>query len=231
MRKRVTMPVLLVLVAFVIGAGLVVYEANEDAEADAERAERRRPMLIELGGHLPDGPSSGSGWRHHAWGAGEDEAGADPDGLMGASPVSDDYDPQLLAMRRSFGVQGDAGVPLPFNPSEHEAQIVDSEGLMSANDRCEVRVLPVADSRFNCLVRVMCGGEVLYPNPEQTAGYAPCDVENGVAINAHDDGHTAADGDPLVSIDLHAGIVTVEDRGDGVAPFRATLRLGRRRML
>ena len=88
-----------------------------------------------------------------------------------------------------------------------------------------MRVLPVQTYAFNCLVRVMCEGRVLYPNPEQTAGYAPCEVEDGRPLRAVDDGHTAADGDPLVRVDVQAGTVTVEDRGDGVDAYRATLRM------
>lgn len=240
MTKRVTIPVLLLLIAFVVGAGLVVYQANEREE---DALQRPGVMGVELQGPAPEGETSEEGWQHHAWGGEGDEAGgardrsgnAPPghghDGLIQAHASDDDsYDPQMRAMHRSFRLEGDAGVAgLPFSPSRHEARIVESEGSLgsSPSDSCEVRMLPVQTSQFNCLVRVMCGGRVLYPNPEQTAGYAPCDVEDGIAVRARDDGHTAADGDPLVSVDLHAGIVTIEDRGDGVAPFRATLRLGR----
>ncbi len=53
-------------------------------------------------------------------------------------------------------------------------------------------------------------------------------MEDGAPIRAVDDGHSAADGDPLVRLDLRAGAITVEDRGDGVEAFRATLQVGQR---
>jgi hypothetical protein len=88
-----------------------------------------------------------------------------------------------------------------------------------------VRVLPVEAGAFNCLVRVMCGGRVIYPNADQSAGYAPCQVENGQPITATDNMATSSDSDPIVHVDMRAGTVEVADRGDGVDSFRATLEM------
>ncbi len=245
--RQVTLPVLIVLLAFLGGAGYLVWRAHDGTVGgDGGGA---------LGSAVGTDPlEEGAGddaWRHHDWGAsetpppppgsaGSGEGGArraggeaQDDGERIPPPAADDedYDPQMWAMRRSFRMQADGGMPLPFSPSEHEASIVESEGELgvAASASCEVRVLPVRTPRFNCLARVVCGGRVLYPNPTQTAGYVPCEIQDGEAVSAVDDGHTALDGDPLIRFDLQRGTVTVEDRGDGVAPFRATLRIGRRR--
>ena len=234
MRKnRVTLPVLVVLLAFVVGAAYLVYRANEGPMGDARGAldeELDADAIAEVEGEGSDG------WWHHEWtgpGEGAERPPGPPPGRDERIPpgeVNDEFDPQMWAMRRSFHIEDDAGVPLPFEPMQREARIVDSEGTLgvSPNARCNVRVLPVQTQAFNCLVRVVCDGHVLYPNPTQTAGYVPCELEGTRPVSARDDGHSALDGDPLIELDLRAGTVTVEDRGDGVEPFRATLRLGDR---
>jgi hypothetical protein len=226
--RRVTVPVLMVLLLLLGGAAYLVWNAHEDAVSADDGA--RVAAVDDEEPRRGDDPMAPGAWRHHDWAQPADpgatgrwESGA---ATMGAGAQPDEYDPQAWAMRRSFPVDGDAGVgPLPFTPVERVAQIVESEGSVRPGSSCQVRVLPVRTSEFNCLVRVVCEGRILYPNPTQTAGYAPCEVENGMAVSAVDDGPTAADGDPLVRIDLREGVVTVEDRGDGVAPFRATLRV------
>ncbi|MGF1468481.1 MAG: hypothetical protein ACFCGT_20340 [Sandaracinaceae bacterium] len=182
-------------------------------------------------------PAEGS-WVRRSWRGdgreGADEVGgearpAEPSGAPVAPtpPAPDEDDPQVFAMRRSFGMNGDAGVPLPFEPVNRQATLVSATGdrSLATGDRCEVRVLPVAAGGFNCLVRVMCGGEILYPNPSQTAGYVPCRVDRGRPTSARDGGPTDRDGDPLVSLDLSGGSVVVEDYGPGVERFTARLRL------
>lgn len=222
--RRPTLSVLLVLLVFLGGASYLVYRGQGGARAVAPSIEEEQRSMARAGGDP---------WRHHDWGALPLEApppSVGPDGLIEAAPVDDAvYDPQMSAMRESFPPAGDAGVGLPFAPMQHPARVVNSEGALpvSPDASCEVRVLPVHAGGFNCLVRVRCDGRVLYPNPSQTAGYVPCEVEDGAPVRAVDDGHTAADGDPLVRLDLRAGTVTVEDRGDGVRAFSATLRLGR----
>ena len=140
-------------------------------------------------------------------------------------------DPQLAAMWRSFqhARPAEAESPeLPFEPTARRADLVDSDGDVAANpSSCDVRVLPVSAYQFNCVVRVMCDGQVLYPNANQTAGYVPCEVdEDGRVVRAVDDGSTGSDGDPLVNLDMAAGTVTVEDfEADGSRRYRATLRI------
>ncbi len=233
--RRVSLPVLLVLMAFLAGAGFLVYRASEGGVApDRERSSMVGEVDAEPWGAHSGGPE---GWRHHDWTGGPEDLGAEGDEGREHHHAErwweDDegpYDPQLRAMERSYHVEGDAGVgSLPFSPLEHEAQIVAQEGSGATGAAsCQVRVLPVEAGQFNCLVRVMCAGQILYPNQTETAGYVPCELDGQQPVRAVDDGHTGADGDPLVNLDLRAGTVTVEDRVDGVTTFRTTLRIGRR---
>ncbi len=228
--NRVSLPVVVVLLAFLAGAGYFVYRQTD------EPPPRSDLVADELDADsVPDVEGEGEdGWRHHEWRDPGENAEQPPgptptrDGRIPSDNVDDEhYDPQMAAMRRSFRIEQDAGVPLPFNPTERRATLVSTTGTppVSGNASCDVRVLPVQTRDFNCLVRVVCDGHVLYPNPTQTAGYVPCEIEDGQPVSAVDDGHTAADGDPLIRLDLREHTVTIEDMGDGVAPFSATLRV------
>lgn len=150
--------------------------------------------------------------------------------LTSADPAGRDavYDPQRSAMQRSFaGGEGDAGLPRPFAPVTRAARITRHVGAlpMPADAACEVRVLPVRAEDADCLVRVMCASEILYPNPSQTAGYARCRIEAGVVRGLDDPAPTEADGDPMIDLDLARGTVTVEDQRAGETVLRVTLRL------
>ena len=229
LQRRATLPVLLVLLAFLAGSSYLLYSAQRGPERDREPATDSLAGPIDPADAADAAGQRGRGqWRHHDWTGGA--APARRDGLIPPGPTDDHvWDPQMDAMRRSYRFEGDAGgASLPFDPTQRGARMIASEGALpvSPDARCQVRVLPVQAGGFNCLVRVVCDGHVLYPNPTQTAGYAPCEVEGGQPISAIDDGHTAADGDPLVRLDLRAGTLTVEDRGDGVDAYSATLRIG-----
>jgi hypothetical protein len=100
------------------------------------------------------------------------------------------------------------------------------EREIAEGSACSVRVLPVMSGGFNCLVQVICGGELLYPEPGQRAGYVSCELEGGRAIRASDVMHTSTDGDPAVTFDMHEGVVTVSDSGPGVPAFTARISLG-----
>ncbi len=115
----------------------------------------------------------------------------------------------------------------PFVPVYRGGRIegVHGDAPVAVGDRCELRVLPVRTAQFNCLLRIMCGGVVLYPNPAQTAGYVPCFVQNGVPMRALDANYTAADGDPLVEMDLPDGRVRVSDLDPHGQRYAVALRL------
>lgn len=230
--RRATLPVLLLLLVFLAGTSYLFFV--RDASGAGEGAEESLADTLDR----EDPDDTGGAWRHHDWASGPGEVEGAPgggptaEGLIPPAEADDEaWDPQMAAMRRSYRVVGDAGgAALPFDPTERSARVIASEGALPVSEdaRCDVRVLPVQTVSFNCLVRVVCDGQVLYPNPEQTAGYAPCEVEDGQPVSALDEGHTAADGDPRIRVDLRAGTVTVGDGGDGVDAYRATLQIGRR---
>lgn len=117
-------------------------------------------------------------------------------------------DPQL----RTFHAAWDEHTPPPFQPVEQRARLVSSRGLaLDPNASCDVRVLPVRDSGFNCLVRVVCGGTVVYPNPSQTAGYLSCSIDESGGIAGADTAPTSADGDPAIRLDPATGRVMISN--------------------
>lgn len=132
-------------------------------------------------------------------------------------------DPQM----RRFHVEYSEESPPPFQPIGRRARVLSARGIeLSDADGCELRVLPVADGSFNCLVRVMCGRTVVYPNPAQTAGYMGCELEGSAPQRAADSLPTVTDGDPAVSFDLARGTVTVHDAdAEGRTIFRVTMQL------
>lgn len=224
-KSRVTLAAFFMLLVFVGGSAYLMHRTR--AEVPARAAHDPYAGALD-----PESEDRGGTWRHHAWGEATSRQEPSPalsDGLIPPGPVNDAvYDPQMDAMRRAFGLLGDAAVAeLPFEPRTRSARIVDAEGALpvSRDARCELRVLPVELQAYNCLVRVVCDGRVLYPNPEQTAGYVSCELEDGRPVRARDEGHSRADGDPLVDVDLKAGTITVGDHGEGVERYRASLRI------
>jgi hypothetical protein len=239
----------IVAAAMVAGCGLAVYLTTADgpsggggAASDAARAEasRARPTgrgrVAERASGTHHASRASGAYEHHDWSRETELQRRMALGLPGPSFWREAeagrlprHDPQLLAMWRSFRHEAaDGEAPeLPFEPTATRARLVDAEGEVAASaSSCDVRVLPVRSHAFNCVVRVTCDGEVLYPDARQRAGYVPCEIEDGRPVRAVDTGHTSRDGDPLVSVDLRAGTVTVEDRDEtGASRYRATLRL------
>lgn len=138
-------------------------------------------------------------------------------------------DPQVQASSRSYASVPDGGTGAPFMPTRHLGQVisVDGDSPIAAGASCHVRVLPVANYSFNCLISVVCDDVVIYPDAEQRAGYAPCDVEGGLVTRALDQGVTSSDGDPAVDIDLPHGRVVVSDDGPAGRRFSATIGMRR----
>lgn len=253
MRREGIRPSVLALAALIaFGCAFAIYEAfsfdalEQGASAEVHEARNGRDGRSHAGrsGAREDGDrrpivsSNATGdYAHHDWSRETDLNRGMALGLPGPTFWRDaqsrglpENDPQMAAMWRSFHYMGQTGgePELPFEPEAHRAQLVDSEGDVAANPTsCQVRVLPVASGQFNCVVRVLCDGEVLYPNPTQTAGYVPCEMgEDGQVLRAVDSGHTASDGDPLVDLDLASGTITVEERDETGQPrYRATLRI------
>lgn len=132
-------------------------------------------------------------------------------------------DPQLSRFHALYAEDS----PPPFAPLARRGRVLSAQGLdLDSAEPCEVRVLPVDDSSFNCLVRVMCGRTVVYPNRAQTAGYMSCELGEGGPTEAADQLPSVTDGDPAVSFDLARGTVTVRDADrDGRTLFDVTLSL------
>lgn len=239
----------LVAAAFALGAGSLVWFAvafgdirrasgDDGARAldDGDRARGFERAAADGDGERGEPGRRRGGPRWESDGVGRTVPG--PEGVDGAGDhvgfphhagaQSDSAtDPQRHASRRSFGGGGDAGVALPFYETTRRAQITSIGGELDlgSNARCEVRVLPVASGSFNCLIRVMCDGVVLYPDPSQSAGYAPCDVENGVAVSGGEDAYTAADGDPMVRFDARRGTIVVGEDSPGRPRYSVALRM------
>ncbi|UJR86085.1 hypothetical protein [Sandaracinus amylolyticus] len=132
-------------------------------------------------------------------------------------------DPQMSRYRALFTDER----PPPFPPIGRRGRVLSSSGLdLDSAQPCEVRVLPTADSGYDCLVRVMCGDTVVYPNRAQTAGYVACDLGAGGPSAAADQMPSVTDGDPAIAFDLARGTVTVRDADrEGRALFELTLQL------
>jgi len=201
--------VLLVLVAFLAGAVYLVVETTEEWRS-APRPGRRAAVPFR-------GDAGGDTWAHHAW---TPDAAADPDSDR-PPPPTPLYDPQRWAMVRELGVYGDAGAELPFAVVEREGAVVAVDGRddVERGARCTVRVLPAQRGGYDCLVRVMCGGRILYPGPAQTGGYNHCAFEDGAPARVVD--RETTDGDPSLRLDLERGEVTASD---GAWTVRARLR-------
>ncbi|MFK7987427.1 MAG: hypothetical protein AB8I08_15505 [Sandaracinaceae bacterium] len=226
------------LSALILFVGVDAHTGPEGAHANAGRShhDRASGSADRTSDRSPSRVSEATGeYQHHNWGR-ESELSRrlslglpDPNFWQNqAERGAPANDPQLAAMWRSYRAQATDGEPdLPFEPTAQRARLIQAEGdVNAAPSSCDVRVLPVRSGGFNCVVRVMCDGAVLYPNSSQSAGYVPCEVENGRPVRAIDEGSTARDGDPLVSLDLRQGTVTVEDFDDtGARRYRATLRL------
>lgn len=135
-------------------------------------------------------------------------------------------DPQLERSRASYG-GNDAGMP-PFATWERVGRVASVTGTspVAVGETCSVRVLPVETQVFNCMVRVMCGDTLLYPDPNQGAGYVACSIgERGTPSYASDDATTDNDTDPMVEINLALAHVLVGDRANDGREYHATITL------
>jgi hypothetical protein len=223
---------LVVLAAGAVGLGVAVLGAVAWAFAPPESSERS-PVTVSAEPQPEDGAEPPR-WtprrvaRRSAASSVEDVPspaleGAEPDVL---GPYGNDAaDPQLARSRASSrGL--DAGVA-GFARTDRLARVVSVSGAapVGAGARCDVRVLPVVAGGFNCLLRVVCDGVLLYPNPEQTAGYVTCEVDAGSPVAAVDDAPTHRDGDPWLTLDLRGGRVRTGDETADGRSFAVELRI------
>lgn len=211
-------PGLLALGALVLGIGAVIAVWSASGTHSGDEAEGSEDALAW------DGPASAAGRGRARPSAFTDAGVSVTPGLGAGLPVSlslsaiaaldgdDAMDPQILAMRRSFG--SDAGMAADFSPYAHRGHAVRVDGVegVANNASCDVRVLPVqTGGGFNCVIRVRCGGVTVYPDSALAAGYAPCDVIGGVPRMATDRAPTDRDGDPELLVDLNGRTVRIHD--------------------
>lgn len=216
-------PGLLALAAAFFGAAALLIamlvshtEGASDASVDGEGPDReeggRRVVLMrdEDPADLRVTDPGARGSVREAWA----EAYAEPDPMGGQLPplVEAIADPQMSAFHRSF----DREAELPFRPTARRGHITSGGLGLRPGTSCDVRVLPVGDASFNCVVRVTCGDVVVYPNHAQTAGFVACELDGTTPRRAFDRMPSTDDGDPAVSMDLDSGHVAVSDRtGEG----------------
>lgn len=146
--------------------------------------------------------------------------------VAAAAETSTEPDPQLQRSRASAGsLDGGAG---SFSGVTHRGRVAQVQGdaPVRAGASCDVRVLPVSAGGFNCLVRVICDGTLLYPNPDQSAGFVTCQVDASGPTTAEDRGYSSQDGDPLLTFDAPSQRIVVGDGGEGrVRDYLATITL------
>jgi hypothetical protein len=159
-----------------------------------------------------------------------------PDGGTGFSSTGiqqepREHDPQLERSIASLRHLGDAGVG-EFSTLERTGHVTMVSGAspVAIGATCAVRVLPVLTSRFNCMVRVICDGVLLYPDPAEDAGYVACNVIDGMPSHAADQMASFQDTDPKVEVDLGMESVKVGDDTTDGASYLASIQLDRPRI-
>ena len=74
--------------------------------------------------------------------------------------------------------------------------------------------------------REVCDGALLYPNPDQTAGYVSCDVDATGPTYAADGMVSGADGDPRLTFDgAHHQVLVGDGGNESVRDYLATITL------
>jgi hypothetical protein len=98
--------------------------------------------------------------------------------------------------------------PVP-SAMRRTARVVSRSGPRgpALGDRCEVALLPVEGSRFNCQLDVRCAGTQYYGGA--SLGFLQCERWRG-AHRAYDDLHNGRDTDPAAGVDLVTGRVFVD---------------------
>jgi hypothetical protein len=115
--------------------------------------------------------------------------------------------PQIMAMAEAMA---DRKVPNVYRSGTVAS--VSGDAKVAAGTECSVTVKPARlRPDVNCKVSVKCGGETIYG--EGHAGFARCEVRDGLLVSAADKDTTDADNDPALELDLAARRVSVRDKG------------------
>ena len=201
--RRPGWPALVVLVSFFFVCAFLVFRPRPDVCAPTSGSSPSTSSPTD---------AAAPTWRHHAW----------RDARTGAPDSRAAYDPQRWVSERG---SSDAGAF--FEAIARHARVVSSSGReLERGARCDLRVLPLRDEDYDCLVRVVCGRELLYPDPAQTAGYNRCErAADGQVDGVVDPSPSSVDGDPILELSLRSGRLRVAD--DGPRGFTVTLAVAR----
>src|SRR5262249_29779638 len=82
-------------------------------------------------------------------------------------------------------------------------------GELREGAACVLRVEPAFSRSYNCRISVRCDERTIYG--AKGNGFNPCSLERGLPVRANDPKGTAAEGDPIMRMDLPAGKVEVSD--------------------
>jgi len=106
-------------------------------------------------------------------------------------------------------------------PIELHGSLVEVIGLGAElrGAACTVRIAP-RTGRFNCHIRVACGGKPLYGTDD--TGFTDCAIAHRRPMRAHDPRGVAEEGDPKLEMDLGRGEVIVSNDDPG-ATYRARI--------
>ena len=205
------------LLLFGVGQLFARSDRSEDA-ARAELAASAEGPRVRAGAHIRP-PSRRSEPRAEARHV---EHPLDP----ALAVVAEAPDPQLeRSQATTGGLDGGVGSFGVVARRGHVAS-VQGDSPVRPGAACDVRVLPVASGGFNCLVRVICDGALLYPNPDQTAGYVSCDVDATGPTYAADGMVSGADGDPRLTFDgAHQQVLVGDGGNESVRDYLATITL------
>jgi hypothetical protein len=124
--------------------------------------------------------------------------------------------PQIMAMAEAM-----RKVPNVYRSGTVASASGDAK--VTAGAECSVTVKPAhLRPGINCKVSVKCGDETIYG--EGAAGFARCEVRDGLLVSAADNDTTDADNDPALELDLAARRVSVRDKG--LSTFEVAIDLG-----
>jgi len=120
-----------------------------------------------------------------------------------------------LAVRRQDGIRKGEPIfeePFTFVEPIRTRALVQSrkgEAPVEVGEECSVAIYPTRNPEYACRVHIRCGEKTLFGGFGQ--GYARCELEGGRPRTADDEKNTAADGDPVLRLELPANRITVSD--------------------
>lgn len=139
------------------------------------------------------------------------------DDVLGVVPCRGPIDPMDARGELQQGFRGTGVVESVSGPAP-----------AAAGEVCSIEVFPQTrlypeQSPYNCRVEIVCGDRVLYGDSD-TQGYVHCTPSSGAPVGAVDSFGAEVSGDPLMRLDLEAGVAEIWDEPDR-RRFSVTVRL------